>query len=140
MAKLKILLFICLFFTACKKERTDYTLIPDVPVEIVLYTTQPSFFPVGVVGGWMYVNGGSRGIILYRYSIDEFRAYERHTPYKADKTCARAIVDSVNVVAVELCDSSKYVLTTGAVLEGPAVLSLKQYNTSFDGNTLRIYN
>lgn len=131
-----------LVFTSfgCRKDDNPYSLIPDVRVNESLLLNQPQYFPLGVVGGWMYVNGGSKGIIVYRYSIDEFRAYERHSPYRSDETCSKVDVDSLDLIAVERCDSSKFVLSDGSVLEGPAEVPLKQYQTILEGQVLRITN
>lgn len=140
--KLRVIIAILctLIFLGCKKKNDDYNLIPDVVVNEVLYLSQPQYFSLGVVNGWAYVNGGSKGIIVYRKNIDEFMAFERHSPYNSDQNCSVVNVDSTNLVGVEMCDSSTYSLFNGTVISGKATIPLKQYGTELSGDVLRIFN
>ena len=126
-------------FAGCRKTDSSNG-IPYVQVNIQVYTTDPAFFNISAVGGWEYINGGSKGILIYRSSNDEFMAYDRHCPYKPEESCSRVFVDSSNIFAVDTCCGSQFVITTGEVTDGPSVESLKQYNTSFDGTVLTITN
>ena len=123
--------------TGCEKD--DDT-IPGAIVNIVLSTTHADFNDLNAVGGWIYLIGGSRGILVYRVSIEEFMAYDRHCTYTPQESCALVDVDSSGVIAVDKCCGSKFVLTDGSVVNGPASIPLKQYQTSFDGNLLHIFN
>lgn len=122
----------------CKKD-TDNG-IPITPVDIYLYTNNPSFVNLHGVGGWVYITGGVRGILLYRKSSSEFMAYDRNCTYQPSDACATVIVDASNILAVDTCCNSKFSLYDGSVIQAPAGLSLKIYNTTFDGNVLHIYN
>lgn len=133
----KYILPFLLVVTACRKD--DNT-IPNVSVDIYIYTTDPNFVNLNAVGGWVYVTGGSRGILVYRSSNSEFKAYDRHCPYQPDNTCGRVEVDSSNIQAIDNCCGSKFLLTSGDVTQGPAGVPLKQYTTNFDGSVLHIYN
>jgi nitrite reductase/ring-hydroxylating ferredoxin subunit len=132
--------FLVLMF-ACKKDgnQESYYSIPNVPVNISLNLNEPKSYPLGTFGGWIYVDGGSRGIIVYR-AAEEYIAYERHTPYESDRDCARVSVDSTNLYAVDDCGSSKFLLLDGSVAEGEASLPLKRYNTSVFSDVLTISN
>jgi len=89
----------------------------------------------------MYVNGGVRGIIVYRNSINDFTAYDRNCTYQPENTCATVNVDSSNnIYSVCPCCSSRFVLTDGSVAKAPAVQPLRAYRTFFDGNALQISN
>lgn len=132
------ILFIMIVFVSCKKD--DNSNIPLVGVNYTINANNPAYNEVSVPGGWMYLNGGSRGIILYRYSNDEFRAFDRHCPYNSSNSCAKVSVQSNNISAKDDCCGSEFLITDGSVTKGPANLPLKQYNTSFDGSVLRIYN
>jgi len=136
------LLFILLFagiisVISCKKDNET---VPNVSVNIVISTTDPSYSNLNAVGGWLYLIGGSRGIIVYRYSIDEFMAYDRHCTYEPKETCAVVEVDQSGIIAEDSCCGSKFLLTDGSVIDGPASILLKTYRTFFDGNNLSIYN
>ncbi|HSH65183.1 MAG TPA: hypothetical protein VLB84_05150, partial [Bacteroidia bacterium] len=103
----------CLFFLllltvswGCKKE-TPYT-IPETSVDIYIYTSNPSYISISVVGGWTYVAGGIRGVLIYRKSNTEFMAYERNCPYQSSDPCATVVVDKSNIIATDTCYHSKF--------------------------------
>lgn len=133
------ILVISLILIGCSKDDQNSN-IPLVNVNFTININDPAYANVKVVGGWMYLNGGSRGLILYRYNNDEFRAFDRHCTYNSNSSCALVAVDNSNITAKDDCCGSKFLITDGSVTQGPANLPLKQYNTSFDGSVLRIYN
>ena len=102
----------------------------------------PSYSSLNAVGGWIYITGGSKGIIVYRQSFDQFSAYDRHCTYNANDPCGKASVDSTNSFVECSCDGSQYQLYDGLVIQGPALYSLKPYQTTFDPltNQLHIFN
>ncbi len=136
-----ILFFSMVFFivNGCKKN-VETTTVPIVTVNVTLYTNTPSFLPLNTIGGWVYVSGGVRGIIVYRYSDTEFRAYERNCTYEPSNSCATVSVDNTNIVAVDTCCGSQFTIVDGNVIQGPARSSLVQYATYYDGNVLTISN
>jgi len=124
--------------SGCRNTQNN---IPEVLVDIQVNINNPGYFSLQAVGGWMYLSGGSRGIIVYRKSSNEFMAWERHCPYQPEDQCAQVSVDSSNVFAVDYCCGSKFLITDGSVVNGPATRGLKMYQTSYDGFAiLRIYN
>jgi len=134
------LLFTIVLFAFASCERRNGSGIPYVPVNYQLTVSNPEFSPLLAIGGWVYIGGGSKGIIVYRFSPDEFRAYDRHCTYLVDDNC-RVSMDNTDIFAVDnTCCSSKFLIIDGAPTEGPAAIGLQQYNTSFDGNSLRINN
>jgi nitrite reductase/ring-hydroxylating ferredoxin subunit len=124
--------------SSCK--RCNQTGVPYVPVNYQLVVSNPEFSPLLAVGGWIYIGGGSRGIIVYRAAPDEFKAYDRHCTWMVEENC-RVTVDNTDITAVdsECCDS-KFLIVDGAPIAGPAAIGLQQYQTDFDGNTLYIFN
>lgn len=133
-----IVLFLILSSNSCEKGTPSG--IPYVPVSYQLTVSNPEFSPLLAVGGWLYIGGGSRGIIVYRYTPDEFRAYDRHCTFQVNDNC-RVNMESTDVTALdEECCDSKFLIIDGAPIDGPANIALHQYNTSFDGNTLLIFN
>lgn len=127
-----------MFLSACKKEQQ--TGVPPVGVDITLNVNLPEFANLQIPGGWVYLTGGAQGIIVYRQSIDQFTALDRHCPHDNASTC-RATVDESNVLATDTtCCGSQYLLFDGSVSQGPSVIALKRYNTLWNGTTLRIYN
>jgi nitrite reductase/ring-hydroxylating ferredoxin subunit len=111
-----------------------------VPVNIYISAGSPEFHDISVVGGWTYITAGSRGIVLYRYSSSEFKAYDRHCPYQPENTCGIVSVQTNQLTLKDDCCGSEFLLQDGSVINGPAVTGLKIYQTDFDGQTLHIYN
>lgn len=138
-----ICLTACLCFWGCGNQNPGN--IPNVPVDITLNIFDPSFQDLQGVGGYAFIPGGSRGIVVYRVSIDQFNAYERHCTYDADNPCGKVSLDESGVMLVDDdCNEegcgSKFNIIDGSVIQGPALYPLLQYNTYFDGVVLRIYN
>ena len=131
-------LVIILSVISCKKD-TDNG-IPITAVDIYLYTNNPSFVNLYAIGGWAYISGGVRGILVYRKSSSEFMAYDRNCTYQPSQPCATGVVDATNSLFVDTCCLSKFSMYDGSVTQGPAVLPLKAYQTTYDGNVLHIYN
>ena len=123
---------------SCKKD--THSNIPNTAVDIYLYANNPSFINLTTVGGWVYISGGVRGILVYRKSNTDFMAYDRNCTYQSSDPCATVVVDASNIIATDTCCHSKFSIFDGNVTQGPATLALKAYNTSFDGNVLHIYN
>ncbi len=125
-----------LLLSGCKKK--DST-IPNTYVDIYIDVTSTQYSGLSSVGGWVYLTGGEQGIIVYRKSIDEFSALDRSCSLQSD-SCERVIVESSGITAIDSICKSKFLLTDGSPFQGPATVSLKQYNTSFNGTTLHIFN
>lgn len=128
--------------SSCNKDKNNgYSNIPNVPVDIYIFTNDPQFFNLSIVGGWGYLQGGSRGILVYHASNNEYTALERHCPHDATLSNSIADIDSSNYVLAQCrtC-ASKYVLFDGSVSSGPANIALKRYRTQITGNQLRIFN
>lgn len=123
---------------SCRREERGG--VPLTPLDISINVNNPSYADLAVPGGWIYLSGGSQGLIVYRASVDEFIALDRHCPYQPADLC-RVFVDDTEITARDTaCCGSAFLITDGSVVEGPAALNLQRYNTSFNGTTLRIYN
>ena len=130
-----------LFAPGCKKERNVD--VPLVNVDITINVNLPAYNALAVTGGWLYINGGSEGLIVYRKDADEFTALDRHCTYHPEDLC-RVYVDDSQVIARDTVSTdhcgSAFLLMDGSVVQGPAALGLKQYHTTFNGTSLRIFN
>src|ERR1051326_6327760 len=117
-----IFVFLVSFFN-CKKSNET---VPNVYVDLYVYTTDPAFSPLNAIGGYQYFNGGSNGLVVYRKSQNEFMAYDRHCTYKvADKN--QVAVDNSGLIAVDSKCGSKFLLTDGSPSSGSASVPLKRY-------------
>ncbi len=124
--------------TSCKEK--EYP-IPNVPVNLYINLDLPSYNALNAPGGWVYVEGGSRGIIIYR-NFDSFIALDRHSTYEPEKECAIVSVNpDNNFELLDSCSESKYSIISGVVIKGPAQHGLRRYNTYWDGAyTVSVYN
>lgn len=127
----------------CKKDRDVQ--VPLTAVDIAINVNLPAYNALAVTGGWVYLTGGSQGILVYRNMADGpsdevFTALDRHCTYQPENLC-RVTVDADGIIARDtVCCGSAFLLMDGSVVNGPAALGLKQYHTTFNGQTLHIFN
>lgn len=127
-----------LLFSFCKKTNTVQDNVPYQPVNVVIYPNDPLYFKIQVVGGWVYVNGGVNGIIVYRQSqtgANDFIAIERTSTYLPNDAGAKVKVQSDNFTLKDTVSNSTWQINNGAVLTGPASLPLRQYSAIYDNGT-----
>ncbi len=136
-----MLLLILVITNSCKKDKQSEN-VPKVYVDLLLQLNLPSYTALNTINNWVYVNGGNRGIIVYRRTSQDFVALERNCTYDPEKSTATVEVQSNNITAIDSVCGSKFQITDGSVTQGPASRSLVQYHTDFDAgnNTLHIYN
>jgi hypothetical protein len=142
MSKAFQVIFIALIlfaFNGCKDRNQNSSRIPFVSVNITIAVQDAQFSRLNVIGGWVYITGGSRGIIVYRKSESEFTALDRHSPYLPNNNC-RVEVDKTDIAAVDSCSGSKFLLVDGSIVNGPSELPLQSYQTVFDTQYIRIFN
>jgi nitrite reductase/ring-hydroxylating ferredoxin subunit len=144
MKKSTIILFcFMLILAACKKDNINQQLgIPYVNVDRYILLNDPNSLSLNAVGGYLYVNAGSRGILVYHRAFEEYVAFDRHCTYNTSDACAKVTLDSSsNVILNCACCASKFSIIDGSVLNGPAINPLLQYQAQISGpGTLHIYN
>lgn len=141
---MKQLLVICLglLLLSSKCNNQNQHPVPFVPVDITIDIQLPSYSNLQGVGGWTYLNGGSRGIIVYRKAIDEFVAFDRHAPSDPEGSCSIALYpDDQNFLQlIDSCNNAVFSLYDGSPVSN-SIFGLRQYATQFNGNNLlRVYN
>jgi nitrite reductase/ring-hydroxylating ferredoxin subunit len=131
-------ILLALLSTSCQDESHP---IPNLPVNININLDLPSYQPLNAPGGSVYVNGGSRGIVVYR-NFDEFVALDRHSTFNSQDSCAIVSINPDNQFQlVDSCSGSVFDIANGVVIQGPAKWALKRYNASWNGAfTVSIYN
>jgi len=150
-----LLVFIAGLLTASSCNKSNIN--PNIPDVIISYTIDPNstqFLDLNTVGGWLYLDEipgiiipyPSRGIIVYRYDLNEFKAYERqppNDPFKCCddvKGCTKLIVGGNYPFVKDTCNNNLYQLLDGTLFNGTGQFSLIRYNAMYDGALLRIYN
>ena len=135
-----LLLFVFAFLLPqCKKDKQQNE-IPVVAVSIAIDPNSTMYIHLNSVNGYEYLTGGYRGIIVFRSSTNGFMAFERACPYDWDKTTTRIVIDSSGITTVCPSCKSKFILMDGSPYSGPSPYPMKQYQTSYNGTTLFIYN
>ena len=140
--KVRFILFLFVLGSLFACTKNDEHPVPSVPFDITIDISLPSYSPLMGVSGWAYVNGGSKGIIVYRRGVDEFIAFDRHSPADAEGICAQPLVPDANnfLQLNDTCNNATFSLYDGSPISN-SVFGLRQYQTMWDGNQgLRIYN
>ncbi len=141
-----MVVFPLILMTACDKEEGN-PYIPDVYIDFTLDPNSTFYQELNTVGGWMYLTSElpSRGIIVYRADNMEFMAYDRMPPNDPNRcctnnVCTRLLVDDYYPFVMDTCTNISYLLLNGSIFEGEGKYPLIRYNTSYNGQLLRIYN
>lgn len=137
--KIKLFYFLTLFGTMmfqCK-ENLYLDEIPIVYVEETINLNNFEYSQLNNIGGFVYIEGGVRGIIIYRKSLDKYLAFEQNCPYQPYDDCALVKVDKSTLFMVDSCCTSTFDFD-GYPTGGPAQVSLRQYRTFLDQNLLTI--
>lgn len=125
----------------CKKERDEDLYVPRVSTNVTINLNLPEYNDLINPGGWAYVLGGSRGIIVYRVSETEFSAFDRHCPYMVIEGCKISMIEGSIAEDLECCHS-RFEVITGIPVSGNAERPLQPFRTQFNPNAklLRIFN
>jgi len=148
-AKLYSLAAILLFLNSCSKDNQQQG-VPYVVVNFPEYLFQYPQSKLQTPGNWIYVTGGSKGIIIYRIGINvngndasnDFAVFDRNCTYEPLNGNAIVSVQSNNIYLIDSSCGSKFYISTGSVVNGPATLNLKAYRYSYDASslTLNVFN
>lgn len=135
-----VALTLVLVIGACKKSANHP--VPSIPFDITINITLPSYSELNGVGGYAFVAGGSKGIIVYRRGVDDFVAFDRHSPADVEGSCATPLTPDTNnfLVLQDACNNASFSLYDGSPISG-SEFGLRQYQTVWNGNeSLRIFN
>lgn len=134
------IVLLLLILSGCRGENND--IVPNVLVDLTLNLNNPSYQPVTVVGGHLFIPGQAyRGIVLFRSSLNEFKAFDMACTYMPSQSCHTIGLDSATSLLQCGCCTSRFNFE-GQLLQGPASLPLKAYRTLYQPttNTLQITN
>ena len=130
------------FLMSCSKDKKEQDVpIPYVPINERISIYDPLYKNLQNVGGWAYLNAGSRGVILYRESIDNVNAFERHCTYDPIEVCSTVDMEQGLLQANDNdCCGSIFGIATRTVNNGPAIRFLLEYDCDFDGTYVTVTN
>ncbi|MFD2065927.1 hypothetical protein ACFSKU_03470 [Pontibacter silvestris] len=137
MKRLWYFLAILVLLTACNDSNVG-TGIPDALVNEQINVSSLQYPQLRQNGGYVYINGGYKGIIVVRQNANSYTAFERACPYDPMSSCM-VEADESNLFLVDTCCGSQFNFQ-GQVMSGPAVYGLRQYSTSLNGSVLSIFN
>ena len=126
----------CITIASCKK-RDD---VPSVPVDVYINLQLPDYIKLQTPLNYIYYSAGNRGLIIYRKAGNEFCILERTCTFDPLKSSAVVEVLPDNFTSVDSTCGSKFSISDGSIMNGPASQTLMQYRYDFDGTTLHIYN
>ena len=132
---------------ACGSKNDAQPQIPYAPVNLSLSLAAQEYAALRFDNGAVTIpakgpagNGGVKGVIVVRQSAGIFLAFERNCPYQPYDACATVSLDRNSKQFMrDSCCTSQFDLK-GQVTGGPALLPLKQYIVSVQGNLLSITN
>jgi len=130
--------FLLLTILSCTPGRYDDP-VPFIPfVDIVINLNLPEFIALRSDGGFVQVNGGVRGIIVYRVNSATYLAYERNCSFRPNEACATINVHTSGLFMEDPCCGSSFNFSDGNPSGGPAWRPLVRYRTQLSGLTLTI--
>lgn len=146
MIKLKYIIFSLVLLTgtySCEDEeymRASY-------VNFYIYLNQAQYNDLHAVNNAMIiddkvlyngVNYAPNGVIIYRFSDAEFKAYDATCTHNHEERHPIEIFDSYKARCT-VC-GSEFELIYGTPIKGPASYSLLEYKTRIEGNALYVSN
>ena len=94
-------------------EQQQY--IPYVPVDFSVNVNLPAYIDLSVPSGHILVNGGSQGIVLYRYTLDQFVALDRHATADITSNCQVEVAED-GLILTDPCGDSEWLIIDGSVV------------------------
>ena len=132
------LLIFLLSLTSCKPDLYDDPIpdgfFPDIKISLSL----PEYTALSFDGGTLNIDGGVRGIILYRKSSLVYIAYERNCSFHPNEACATIEVHTSKLFLIDTCCGSSFDLDEGTPTGGPAWRPLRKYRTFLNRSELTI--
>ncbi len=130
-------LLLVLFSMGCDRCKNNQ-LTPQVNFGFTININEPSYFDLTTPTGWLYYDGGTVKLIIYRNNQEEFTIYDARSTYNPGDPCI-CTVTSDNTFVSDPCSESKWLLTDGSVVHGPAGQNLLTYDYTFDANSGVLY-
>lgn len=144
MSLIRLLILTVFFFgvaSSCKKKENQY--FPSTSFEQYIYLNNPSSYALGTPGGYIYAEGGYKGLIIYRRTLnggsDDFGVYDRGCPEHYAESCGQLEASEDGLFAECSCKKDEYLLIDGSPGEN-ASLPLYPYRVVRNGDVLYISN
>ena len=99
----------------------------------------PAYNNLNFPNNWLYISGGSRGLIVYRYTLDEFVVLDRHATWDVGAGC-QCTVSPDGYTIEDPCSGSQWYIFDGSIIQGPTTAPLERYTTTWIPPVLSIRN
>ena len=136
-ARLPLLLLSLLLLSACGKNDCRVTI---GETNFSIRPNEAEYFGLNNPGGYLYLTGGHRGIVVVRLAYDRFVAFERTCPEDNSTPVEISSDWGSSLLECPKCHSCFVVENDGIPLDGAATsCPLYQYNTIYSGGELWVY-
>lgn len=140
----KYLLIMLIAFTVGACERDRLHPVPSIPFNTTINLNLPSYQDLHNVGGYAYISGiGSKGVVIYRRSVGQLVAWDRHSPADEEGVCESGLVtDEDNFLVLnDPCSEAQFSLYDGSIIAGDVNWGLRQYRAELYGmDQVQIWN
>jgi hypothetical protein len=134
-----LILFFSFFSLFSCGDSTQLTPVLNVPISLIIDLNNLPYQRLQFDNGWIYINGGLRGLIIYRKNSTNYYAYDRACSYNVQNSCEKVEVDGSGFFLFDPCCKSRFDWE-GQPMSGVARANLVRYRTSLSGSLLYINN
>ena len=127
--KIQLIVIVILFLSAYQSYAQ--AAFPEITVNL----TFPQFQRLKMDGGYVYLDGGMKGIILYHVNETNYVAFDRVCPHDLNSNC-EVQVDGSSLFFIDHCCKSTFNVSDGQPTRGPAQRALIQYRIETSENKL----
>src|SRR6185437_8717682 len=128
------------FSCSCKKTTPlGPSPVPYVYVNTQIQTSLPEYTALNNGGGYVYIPGGNKGIIVLQDFTGVFWAFDRTCPYHVTSPCGQIVMGTLKLACgpyagakFDSCCASTYGFD-GTVTHGPSTYPLKAYRVTATG-------
>jgi hypothetical protein len=103
---------------------------------ITINLNYPQFQKLKLDGGFVYLDGGLKGIILYRANENSYLAFDRACPHHPNVGIVQ--VDPSSLFMIDHSCNSSFNFSDGQPTGGPAPRALIQYRVDQESSVLKI--
>ena len=142
--KSNILFFLLIFISFGCDDKNES--ISDVPVNFTIDINDPLYREIRTIGNSITVVGGHAGIVIYRFTQDQFIAFDRLCPVEKKTTCRIQETGDDLFYTCECCDTPYLMIDGTGQSRNDSTFAgtgefLKEYRVYFDGiSQIRVTN
>lgn len=134
-----LVLFPVLFSASCDKGSSSP--VPYVPINRSLTLANPQYNALYGIGGYVIIpDAGVAGVLAVRATDDQVFAFDLQCTHDPNDANSKSAPDASHLFLDCPVCHSQWLLLSGQLNKGPATYPLLQYQTSFDGYIVKIYN